>query len=65
VVPNAAKLLGVPAPEYCLATELARPFHEDGGSVEIVRDVAVADPSGRVYYQIWQVRAGADTVPTP
>lgn len=65
VIPNAAKLLGVPAPEYCLATELARPFHEDGGSVEIVREAASADPSGRVYYQIWQVRAGADTVPTP
>ena len=48
-----------------LATELARPFHEDAGSVEIVREAASADPSGRVYYQIWQVRAGADTVPTP
>ena len=65
VVPNAAKLLGVPAPEYCLATELARPLHEVGGSVEIVREVTATHPSGRIYYQIWQVHAGADTVPTP
>ena len=65
VVPNAAKLLGVPAPEDCLATELARPLHEVGGSVEIVREVTATHPSGRIYYQIWQVHAGADTVPTP
>lgn len=65
VVPNAAALLGIPAPEYCLATELARPFHEDGGSAEIVREVASVDPSGRVYFQIWQVRAAAENLPPP
>ena len=48
-----------------LATELARPLHEVGGSVEIVREVTATHPSGRIYYQIWQVHAGADTVPTP
>ena len=65
VVPNAARLLDIPAPEYCLATELARPFHEASGSVEIVREIAATHPSGRVYYQIWQVRAAPDTVPPP
>ncbi len=65
VVPNSAKLLGVPEPEHCLATELARPFHEEPPGSVLVPDPAAPRSDGRVFFHIWQVRAGADSVPPP
>jgi len=63
VIPNAAKLLAVPAPEYCLATELVRPRREGSNNSAIIPDLATPTVDGSVYFQIWQVRAADDTVP--
>ena len=65
VVPTSAALLGVPPPEECLATELARPFREGALGSAIIPDPAAPRAQGNVFFQIWQVRAAADTAPAP
>jgi hypothetical protein len=65
VIPTSAALLGVPAPEKCLAHELARHFHEEPWSSSIIPEKGVPRPLGNDFFQVWRVRAETDAASVP